>query len=152
MRIGLVDEGVRIDFEPEEAGLLTVLANQFADVVREPELDDAPLLTRLFPDAYLDDPEAASDFSRFTRSELEQSKIAAAERIAETATAGSVLLDHETCRTWVRSLTDVRMMVGTRLGIRTDDDDPGESPLAEIYAWLGELQWVLVDMLEAEAE
>ncbi len=150
MRIGLVDEGVRIDFEAEEAGLLSVLANQFADVLREPELDDAALLTRLFPDAYTDDPEAAADFRRFTRDELEERKIAAVTRIAETATAGTVVLDRDTCATWARGLNDVRMMVGTRLGIRTDDDEPGAGPLADIYGWLGELQWVLVDLLEAE--
>lgn len=148
MRIGATDDGIRIDFEPEEAGLLSVLANQFADVVREPELDDASLLTRLFPDAYLDDADAAAEFRRYTRDELEERKIAAAERIAETATAGSVLLDRETSQTWARSLTDLRMMLATRLGIRTDDDEPGESPLADIYGWLGELQWVLVDLLE----
>lgn len=148
MRIGRVGDEVRIEFEAEEAGLLTVLAHQFADVVRDPELDDAPLLAMLFPDAYRDDSEAAAEFHRYTRDELEQRKIEAAERIAGTAHEGVVVLDAEAADTWIRALTAIRMMVGSRLGIRTDDDEPGEGPLADIYGWMGELQWVLVELLE----
>ena len=148
MRLGRVDGAVRIEFEAEEAGLITVLAHQFADVVRDPELDDAPLLARLFPDAYRDDPDAAAEFRRYTRDELEQRKVEAAERIAATATEGTVELDAQTTATWVRSLTDLRMMVGTRLGIREEGDEPTAGPFADIYHWLGELQWVLVDLLE----
>ncbi|MCS0499043.1 DUF2017 domain-containing protein [Protaetiibacter mangrovi] len=148
MMIGRADGGVRIEFAAEEAGLLTVLAHQFADVVRDPELDDAPLLATLFPDAYRDDPDAASEFRRYTRDELEQRKIEAVEAISATASEGAVLLDAEAAETWARALTSIRMMVGTRLGIRADGDEPGSGPLAEIYRWLGELQWVLVDALE----
>jgi hypothetical protein len=148
VRISRVDDELHLEFEAEEAGLVTVLAHQFADVVRDPELDDAPLLALLFPDAYRGDAEAASEFRRYTRDELEQRKIEAAESIAGTAHEGLVVLDAERCETWVRALTGIRMMVGTRLGIRADGDEPGEGPLAEIYHWLGELQWVLVDGLE----
>jgi hypothetical protein len=148
VRIGRADDEVRIEFAAEEAGLLTVLAHQFADVVRDPELDDAPLLAALFPDAYRDDAEAAAEFSRYTRDELEERKIAAAERIAGTAREGLVVLEADDVEAWVRALTGIRMMVGTRLGVRADGDKPGDGPLAEIYAWLGELQWVLVDAME----
>src|SRR5690606_25529599 len=79
VRIERVGSEVHLDFTAEEAGLMTVLAHQFADVVRDPELDDAPLLALLFPDAYRDDPEAASEFHRYTRGEPEPRKIAAAE-------------------------------------------------------------------------
>lgn len=144
-----MDDGViRIEFAAEEAGLLTVLAHQFADVVRDPELDDTPLLARLFPDAYRDDPEAAAEFRHYTRGDLESRKVEAAERIAATATEGWVELDPQTAAMWVRSLTDLRTMVGTRLGIRDDGDEPEAGPLADVYLWLGELQWVLVDLLE----
>lgn len=148
MRLGWVDGVIRIEFAAEEAGLLTVLAHQFADVVRDPELDDAALLARLFPDAYRGDADASAEFRHYTRGELESRKVEAAERIASTATEGWVELDAESAAMWVRSLTDLRMMVGTRLGIREDGDEPEAGPLADVYAWLGELQWVLVDLLE----
>jgi len=149
MRIERAGDGaIRLELEAEEAGLLTVLAHQFADVVRDPELDDAPLLAALFPDAYRDDADAAAEFRRYTRDELEQRKIEAAEHIAGTAHEGVVELDADAVETWARALTGIRMMVGTRLGIRADGDEPGEGPLAEIYQWLGELQWVLVELAE----
>jgi len=148
VKLGWDGEVIRLEFAAEEAGLLTVLAHQFADVVRDPELDDAPLLARLFPDAYRDDPAASAEFGRYTRAELEGRKVEAAERIAATATEGRVELDAESAAIWVRSLTDLRMMVGTRLGIREDGDEPASGPLADVYLWLGELQWVLVDLLE----
>jgi hypothetical protein len=148
VRIGRVGDELHLEFEAEEAGLMTVLASQFADVVRDPELDDAPLLAALFPDAYRDDAEAASEFHRYTRDDLEQRKIDAAEQVAGTAHEGLVVLDAEQCETWVRALTGIRTMVGTRLGIREDGDEPAAGPLTEIYQWLGELQWVLVDALE----
>ncbi len=150
MRLGWHDDVIRIELPAEEAGLLTVLAHQFADVVRAPELDDAPLLARLFPDAYRDDVAASDEFRHYTRGELESRKVAAAEQIAATATEGVIDLDAEAAATWVRSLTDLRMMVGTRLGIREDGDEPEAGPLADVYLWLGELQWVLVDLLEDE--
>lgn len=148
MRIGRHGDELHLEFAAEEAGLLTVLAHQFADVVRDPELDDAPLLASLFPDAYRGDADAASEFRRYTRDELEQRKIEAAETIAGTASEGTVVLGPDEVATWARALTSIRMMVGTRLGIRADGDEPDGGPLAEIYHWLGELQWVLVDSLE----
>jgi hypothetical protein len=148
VRIARVGDEVHLEFEAEEAGLVTVLAHQFADVIRDPELDDAPLLAALFPDAYRGDTEAAAEFHRYTRDELEQRKIASAEQIAGTAREGLVVLDADAVATWVRALTGIRTMVGTRLGIRADGDEPAPGPLAEIYLWLGELQWVLVDTLE----
>ena len=148
MRISRIGTRVHLEFEAEEAGLVTVLAHQFADVVRDPELDDAALLARLFPDAYLGDADAASEFRRYTRGELEQRKVEAAEQIAGTAHEGLVVLDADAVGTWARALTSIRMMVGTRLGIREDGDEPPEGPFADIYHWLGELQWVLVDALE----
>lgn len=148
MRIARAGAEVHLDFEAEEAGLVTVLAHQFADVVRDPVLDDAPLLARLFPDAYLDDTDAASEFRHYTRGDLERSKIEAAELIASSAHEGRVVLDADAVGVWVRALTSIRMMVGTRLGIRDDDDEPAPGPFADIYDWLGELQWVLVDAME----
>lgn len=148
---------------------MTVLAHQFADVVRNPEVDDAPLLAALFPDAYRDDAEAASEFHHYTRGDLEQRKIEAAESIAGTAQEGLVVLDADAVATWVRALTAIRTMIATRLGIGvgagthlgsglgsglgasvgSGEEEPPAGVLRDIYEWLGELQWVLVDSLDA---
>lgn len=167
MKISREADGLHLEFTAEEAGLMTVLAHQFADVVRNPEVDDAPLLAALFPDAYRDDAEAASEFHHYTRADLEHRKIEAAESIAGTAQEGLVVLDADAVATWVRALTAIRTMIATRLGIGvgahpgsglgadlgasdgSGEEEPPAGVLRDIYEWLGELQWVLVDSLDA---
>src|SRR5690606_41364362 len=100
------------------------------------------------PDAHGSGAAAASEFHRRADGELERRQTEAAEQVVGTAHEGLAVLDAEQCETWVRALTGIRTMVGIRLGIREDGDEPTEGPLAEIYQWLGELQWVLVDALE----
>ena len=125
---------------------------------------DDPVLARLFPTAYSDDEEAASDFRRFTEATLRDGKAAAAAAIIDTLEdAGlpaepedgvfiDVELDPATAMTWMRSFTDMRLAIATRLGVEDGDEDfwaelPDEDPRAQvhdIYDWLGYLQETLV--------
>src|SRR5262249_55177211 len=52
------------------------------------ELPDDPVLARLLPDAYRDDPEAASEFRRFTESGLRSGKVSCALTLLETLPPG----------------------------------------------------------------
>ncbi len=131
---------------------------------------DDPVLARLFPDAYPDDEEAAAEFRRFTEGELRTGKAARAgaimDDLAEAGLPDSVALDGividvelDPARAldWLRSLTDLRLALATRLGIEEGDDDfweslPPEDPRAhvhDIYGWLGYLQETLVRSLDA---
>lgn len=144
--------------EPIEAALLTQLAGQVAEVLSGTE--DAgtrhPALARLLPDAYRDDAEAASEFRRFTADELSGIKVRNAQVIiADVADAlvgeGSttVLLESEAAQAWVRTLTDIRLVLATRLGIERDGD-PGDDEafmLSDVYDWLGWVQESLVAAL-----
>jgi hypothetical protein len=133
----------------------------FSGPTRAPE---DPVLLRLFPDAYPDDDEAASEFRRYTEADLRTSKATSAAAIIdsleeagladlpEDGTYIDVELDQATALTWVRSLTDLRLAVATRLGIEEEDldrfhrlaeDDP-EAWMFQIYEWLGWLQESLV--------
>src|SRR5262249_58708344 len=47
-----------------------------------------PVLARLLPDAYRDDPEAAGEFRRFTEQGLRSGKVAAAQTVLATLPAG----------------------------------------------------------------
>jgi hypothetical protein len=125
---------------------------------------DDPVLARLFPTAYSDDEEAASDFRRFTEATLRDGKAAAAAAIIDNLEdAGlpaepedgifiDVELDPATAMTWMRSFTDMRLAIATRLGVEDDDEDfwaalPDEDPRSQvhdIYDWLGYLQETLV--------
>jgi hypothetical protein len=126
---------------------------------------DDPVLARLFPSAYRDDDDAAAEFRRFTEGTLRDGKARAAGTIIDTleeaglpADPGEeeltidVELDPPTAETWMRSLTDLRLALGTRLGVEEGDEDfwyslPDDDPRAQahhIYEWLGYLQETLV--------
>ncbi|HEX5562841.1 MAG TPA: DUF2017 domain-containing protein [Nocardioidaceae bacterium] len=134
----------------------------FSGPTTEPE---DPVLARLFPNAYPDDEEAAGEFRRYTESALRDSKARAAVEVIETleeaglpvelAEDGLVVdveLDAEAAGTWLRSFTDVRLALATRLGVEDEDEDywaalPDEDPRAhvfDIYQWVGYLQETLV--------
>jgi uncharacterized protein DUF2017 len=125
---------------------------------------DDPVLARLFPTAYRDDEEAAGDFRRFTEGTLRDGKAAAASSIIDTLEEAGlpaepedglfidVELDRPSALTWMRSLTDMRLAIATRLGVEEGDDEvwaslPDDDPRAQvhdIYDWLGFLQETLV--------
>lgn len=134
----------------------------FSGPTREP---DDPVLARLFPTAYRDDEEAASEFRRFTEGSLRESKARGAMTIIETLEEAGlppqltedglmidVELDETEAEVWMRSFTDVRLALATRLGVEEGDEDywdalPDDDPSAQahqIYEWIGYLQESLV--------
>lgn len=137
----------------------------FSGPTTEPE---DPVLARLFPTAYRDDEEAAAEFRRFTEGSLRDGKAAAAATIIDTLEEAGlppelteeglvidVELDHEEAEVWLRSFTDIRLALATRLGIEEGDEDywdslPEEQQAAQVYGiyqWVGILQETLVDAL-----
>jgi hypothetical protein len=139
----------------------------FTGPTDEPE---DPVLARLFPTAYPDDAEAAGDFRRFTEGALRDGKAEAAvtvidgleeaglpPELAEDGLVIDVELDEATAETWMRSFTDIRLALATRLEVEEgdedywatlDDDDP-RGQAHDIYLWLGYLQETLVDALSS---
>jgi hypothetical protein len=127
-----------------------------------------PVLARLFPTAYPDDEEAAAEFRRFTEGGLRDGKAQAAISIIEALEEAGlppelteeglmidVELDPGTAETWMRSFTDLRLALATRLGVEEGDEavwdampdhDP-RSQAHEIYEWVGYLQETLVHAL-----
>jgi hypothetical protein len=116
-----------------------------------------PVLARLLPDAYRDDPEAAGEFRRYTEQDLRSGKVAAAQTVLDTlpADGGHVRLRPEDAQAWLRALNDVRLAIGTVLGITEDYEDEMEagswadprSAYLEVYHWLGYVQDSLVRAL-----
>ena len=116
-----------------------------------------PVLARLLPDAYRDDPEAAGEFRRYTEQGLRSGKVAAAQTVLDTLPAGGghVRLRPDDAQAWLRALNDVRLAIGTVLGITEDYEDEMEaaswadprSAYLEVYHWLGYVQDSLVSAL-----
>ena len=151
----------RDDVDPFEAMM------DFSGPTSEPE---DPVLARLFPTAYPGDDESAAEFRRFTEGSLRDGKAAAActlidsleeaglpSELTEDGLMIDVELDEPDAETWLRSFTDVRLALATRLGVEEGDEDvwhalPDDDPRAQahdIYEWVGYLQETLVDALSA---
>jgi hypothetical protein len=156
------DGSLRARFGPQERDVLAALADQVAGLLTgRSSFPDDPALTRLLPDAYRGDADAAAEFRRFTEDSLASRKIRNAlamteslERSAETDPAGQaeVALDAQAAQSWLRCLTDIRLTVAARLGIESDGDEGAEDDeglmLRDVYDWLGFVQGSLIEALE----
>jgi Domain of unknown function (DUF2017) len=124
---------------------------------RSAELPDDPVLARLLPDAYRDDPEASGEFRRYTEQDLRSGKVAAARTVLATlpSAGGRVALSEPEAQAWLRALNDVRLALSVRLGVteefdaevaEIDADDP-RSAYVWVYQWLAYLQDSLIEAL-----
>jgi Domain of unknown function (DUF2017) len=116
-----------------------------------------PALARLFPDGYVDDPDASADFRRYTEPGLRSAKREALQ--TAVATLGDephkIVLSPEQAQAWLSALNDTRLVLGERLGVveeledmiaSIEDDDP-RLALFWVYDRLTFLQESLVQAL-----
>lgn len=116
-----------------------------------------PALARLLPDGYQDDPAAAAELRRLTEQSLRAAKSQSAQRLLDSlpGDGGSLTLDLATAQAWLGALNDVRLVLGTRLGVSEDTAendarglrDGGDDPMAvayQVYCWLSVVQDELV--------
>jgi hypothetical protein len=133
-------------------------AVEAAEAAEAPSIPDDPVLARLLPDAYQDDPEAAGEFRKYTESSLREAKKYFAQTLLDTLppSGGRVKLTGDQARDWMRALNDVRLMFGVRLEVTEDFEDqlaalaPDDPKVAafEVYGWLGAVQESLVRALD----
>jgi hypothetical protein len=91
----------------------------------DPSEPEDPALRRLLPPASRTDPEQAAEFRRLTEHTLRQRKAATLSTAIEALTAADppkVDLDLDQARALSVGLADVRLVLGERLGLRTDED------------------------------
>lgn len=97
---------------------------------------DDPALHRLLPDAHRDDPLASAEFRRRAGGDVRTGKLARID-IASSCLAGAdehgrIVLEPAQANAFVVALTDVRLVLGQRLGLHTQDDvDAVEAQLAQ---------------------
>jgi hypothetical protein len=140
---------IRLELSEPETALLRTLLAQYDDLVQGDD-DGDPALRRLFPVAYREDPDAAAEFARYTRSGLVEHKSANAGAIAAAVAGdGPIELDAASAERWLPVLTDLRLVIAERLGIVADDDPVPETDLGDVYHWLGQLQSYLIEAIEA---
>ena len=143
--------GASGDLEADDLAAMVGMSDDDAEV------PDDPVLARLLPDAYRDDADAAHEFRRFTESSLRSAKVECARTLLDTLPAGGgrVRLSPEQAEAWLRSLNDVRLALGVRLGVTDDfdaldEDVKPEDPryaYVQVYQWLAYIQGSLVAAL-----
>jgi hypothetical protein len=130
-----------VRLSPQERRLLRELPAQLRALLDQSA--DDPSLRRLFPPAY--DADAAADAEY---RELMHGELLARHRDALTVleqTADRERLDEDQVDAWLAALNDLRLVLGTRLGVTEEmyeeeiDDDSGRSELG-VYLYLTWLQ------------
>lgn len=131
-----------------EADRLRDLVVQFADLVNGTPSDD-PAVERLAPDAYPDDKEASREFRSITRGDLLHRRAHDARVVRQgldavvDAPGGDELrpvdlaLTEDAIEPWLRTLTALRLVIATRLGVASDDDYDHDDPRFSVLDWLG---------------
>jgi uncharacterized protein DUF2017 len=137
----------------DERSVLRTLPAQLRALLTEGDAPTAdPSLARLFPPAYLDDEERSAEFRRLVHDDLVASKMAAAEVVE--ATVDKRRLTEDELVAWMGALNDLRLVLGTRLDVTEDlEEPPADSPDAPLYAlyyYLGVLQEQVVAALDPE--
>lgn len=170
---------VILNLNNDERIILADLYRQMQDLLETPDVPEStdplavlvgldgpteaptdPAVARLFPAAYTDDALAAADFRRFTEPDLRSEKLFNLDLVSdllETSEESPVGIKTELnpaqVNAWLRSLNDLRLVLGTRIGIgetedqgeqiEFDHDDPGY----HLYDYLTYLQGTLIDAL-----
>lgn len=123
--VAVAGQGAHDDFDAIVAGLgmgVTVAAEDQRDLAPSPAERD-PALERLLPTANREDDEAAAEFRRLTETGLRQRKAAGLAGSANLLRRDDkITLDEAQARAFLTALTDVRLVLGERMGLRTDHD------------------------------
>jgi hypothetical protein len=141
----LGDDEFAVRLGAPERELLGDLTRQLGDLLET----DSPLLARLFPPPYGDDVERNEGYAALAVPELIEHRRESLDRLQASTEAD--VLDEDQMAAWMRSVNDLRLVLGTLLGVESDDEPP-EVPeeleqLQGIYEFLGSLLDTIVHAL-----
>ena len=130
--------------------VLVSLARQLAPVVDS----DDPMVRRLFPPAYPgeQDRRAEEEYRSLVDTALANHHRQALELMAETIQKET--LDEAEMHAWLSAVGSLRLVLGTRLDVSEEmvapaPEDPSSGEYA-LYEFLGELQYLMIEVLAAE--
>ncbi|MEU4569062.1 DUF2017 domain-containing protein [Micromonospora sp. NPDC023956] len=150
-------------FAVDEVRVLRKVASEVVGLLTDGFDHTDPVVGRLFPDVYADDPATSAEVRRYTEGDLKTAKIDQAGAILAALPGdegGEVRLDAEAAEAWLRALNDARLAMGVRLGVKEGTDlgeelddavaaDPASTRVFQlsVYAYLGYLQESLLNAL-----
>jgi hypothetical protein len=131
-----------------EREMLQELLPQLRDALQGGAATD-PGFKRLFPKAYVQDPEHEAEYQALVGDELVATRVAHVETVLASITRDR--LTEEELFAWMGAVNDLRLVLGTRLDVSEETDlavDPSHPDAAAygLYAYLG---WLLELLVEA---
>lgn len=148
-------DGARLVLDSAETSMLRQLTAELRALLAGTRTDDDPVMERLFPRTYdsVDDQAAYEDIVGET---LTREKLEALDAISTTLGDGptDVTLDGDTFGQWLACLTDLRLAIGTRIGVdeeRMAQDVSPRDPDAQALTILHWLGWIQDGLLRAAA-
>jgi hypothetical protein len=115
----------KVDLPEQSREVVLSLCTQIDELLDS----DSPLLRRLFPPPYEDDRERNEGFAALAVPELIEKRHQSLAVIRSTINATEVTEDE--LMAWMRSINDIRLVLGTLLGIEDDDQDVYEAIAAD---------------------
>ncbi len=146
------DGTYNLNLREDERALIAAIVPDLRAVLADNPGDE--MLTRLFPTARPDDPDAEAEYQEMVRDELVSKRLDRLDMVAELAEA--TVLDQEQLAAWMGAVNDIRLVLGTRLAVSEEDEvefdedeaDTPESVARSAYWYLG---WLLEHLVEASA-
>ncbi len=130
--------------------VLTTMSEQLSPMIGP----DEPMTRRLFPPAYpeQDDRAAEQEYRSLVDNALVNHHRQAFAVVAETAEAET--LSEAELNAWLSAVGSIRLVLGTRLDVSEDMAAPDPSdpaaPEYALYELLGQLQYLMIEVLAAE--
>lgn len=147
---------IHVSLDEDEAELFRKLIGEMHTMLDADVPATDAVKRRLFPQAY-QDPDEEQTFRDLVGSDLQNVKLEAVRTVrAALGEAGpaAVKVGSEDVEAWLRLLTDLRLAIGTRLGItedwgsrELDLDDPNAAALW-VLDWLTEMQGRILERVK----
>ncbi|UJP11147.1 DUF2017 domain-containing protein [Microbacterium sp. KUDC0406] len=131
---------------------LIALLDEFLLLAESPTRDADAALQRLTPNAYPDDEAASQEYSALTRGDLLDRRVEEAALVRADLAAFDGEDDHgredamrprdavipgDHLDAWLRTITALRLVLASRIGIETADTHDPDDPRYGVYDWLG---------------
>ena len=144
----------RLHLDAHERGVIAGLARELRmELDKQPDGERGAGLERLYPAAFPDDPDREAAYADLVRAELEDGRRRRLAAVEDTADAAE--LDEEQAAAWLGACNDLRLVLGTSLGVMDGEDDAEvrrgdpEATRRIVFAYLGWLVGSFVDALAA---
>ena len=137
--------GIKVRLEPEVRRLVGTMIEQLRELLL---VDEGEELTRLYPNAYPDDPEREAGYRAVVHDQLLMQRLDALDQVVATLDADKLTI--EEADAWLTTINQVRLVLGTRLDVAEDDHtiDP-DDPDASGHVVYQVLSFVLDSLTEA---